>query len=128
LKSSISGAILELPLYMVGSLSQLTNKEFVYSGFCLSENGLAPIGIPTKDEWVACGRFIRHSEASVHFWIGDWLRYGEAHFKEDYNEALQVTGYNYHTLRRDKYLTERIPFERRRSNLDVAFHHEVAPL
>lgn len=107
---------------------QLQEKEFVYSSFRLHENGLSPIGTPTHEQWVACGRFLRHAEASVHFWIGDWLRYGEVHFKDDYDEAIKLTGYNYHTLRRDKYLAERIPFERRRSHLDVAFHHEVAPL
>jgi hypothetical protein len=97
-----------------------TTKEFTYSGFRLQENGLIPLGAPTKAEWLECGRFLRHAEASVHFWIGDWLRFGEAHFKEDYAEAIQITGYMYHTLRRDKYLSERIPLERRRSNLDVA--------
>ncbi len=103
-------------------------KEFTYSGFRLQENGLKPLNTPTKAEWIECGLFLRHAEGSVHYWIGDWLRYGEAHFKDDYTEACKITGYSYHTLRRDKYLSERIPIERRRSNLDVSFHHEVAPL
>jgi site-specific DNA-methyltransferase (adenine-specific) len=113
---------------MAGSLTELATHAFTYSSFHLSENGLTPLGTPTKAEWLTCGRFLRHAEASVHFWLGDWLRYGEAHFKDDYKEAIEVTGYSYHTLRRDKYLAERIPIERRRSHIDVAIHHELAPL
>ncbi len=105
-----------------------SGNSIVYSSFHLHETGLTPIGAPSFEEWLECGRFIRHAEQSVHFWIGDWLAYGEAHFKEDYEEAIALTGYTYHTLRRDKYMAERIPLERRRSTVDVALHHEVAPL
>src|SRR2546430_1769783 len=109
-------------------LTSLAHKEFVYASFRLHENGLSPIGTPTLEEWRACWRLVTHAEESVHFWIGDLLRYAEAQFKDDYARLEDLTGYNYHTLRRDKYLAERIPFERRRSNLDIAIHHEVAPL
>ncbi len=100
-----------------------SGNSIVYSSFHLHETGLTPIGAPSFEEWLECGRFIRHAEQSVHFWIGDWLAYGEAHFKEDYEEAIALTGYTYHTLRRDKYMAERIPLERRRSTVDVALHH-----
>ncbi len=105
-----------------------SGNSIVYSSFHLHETGLTPIGAPSFEEWLECGRFIRHAEQSVHFWIGDWLAYGEAHFKEDYEAAIAITGYSYHTLRRDKYTAERIPLERRRSRVDIAIHHEVAPL
>jgi site-specific DNA-methyltransferase (adenine-specific) len=105
-----------------------TEKEFVYSSFRLHTSGITPIGTPTLDEWLACWRFVTHAEESVHFWIGDLLRYAEAHFKADYQKLEALTGYNYHTLRRDKYLALRIPVERRRPHLDIAIHHEVAPL
>jgi hypothetical protein len=64
-------------------------------------------------------------EKHVHFWIGDWLRYGDAHFKEEYAKLEEITGYSYHTLRRDKYLAEHIPIERRRSTLSLAIHHRT---
>ncbi len=51
---------------MAGPL-QLTNTEFTYSGFHLTENGLTPGGSTTKDEWVECSRFLRYAEASIHF-------------------------------------------------------------
>src|SRR6266567_550424 len=105
-----------------------SSNSIVYSSFHLHETGLTPIGAPSFEEWLECGRFIRHAEQSVHFWIGDWLIYGEAHFKEDYEEAIALTGYSYHTLRKDKYVAAHIPPERRRSTVDVAIHQEVAPL
>ena len=38
----------------------------------------------------------------MHFWIGDWLNYGERKWGEKYKEALEKTGYDYQTLRNDK--------------------------
>jgi site-specific DNA-methyltransferase (adenine-specific) len=110
-------------------LALQTDKQgFTYASFRLLERGLRPVGKPTRQAWRACGQFLRLAEGSVHFWIGDWLVYGEAHFKQDYEEAVKLTGYSYHTLRKDKYVAERIPPERRRSTVDVAIHQEVAPL
>jgi DNA modification methylase len=101
---------------------------FTYSSFFLHETGLSPIGSPTREEWLECWRFVTEAEKRIHFWIGDLLRYAEAHFRQDYEEAIALTGFSYHTLRRDKYTASRIEPERRRSSLDVAIHQEVAPL
>jgi hypothetical protein len=103
-------------------------NDIIVGPFRLHATGLTPIGKPTFAEWLACGRFLHQMEKHVHFWIGDWLAYGEVHFREEYKDLVAVTGYSYHTLRRDKYLAERIPVERRRSSLSVAIHHEAAPL
>jgi hypothetical protein len=103
-------------------------QEFVYASFRLQPEKLHPLGMPTREEWCECGRFLRLAEGNVHFWIGDWLIYGQAHFKQDYEEAIDLTGYSYNTLRKDKYTAERIPPERRRANVDVAIHQEVASL
>src|SRR5690349_3193536 len=107
---------------------ELVEQDFVYAGFRLYEGGLHPIGTPTREQWRTCGRLLRLAEGSVHFWIGDWLIYGQTHFKQDYEEAIALTGYSYHTLRKDKYVAERIPPERRRSTVDVAVYQELAPL
>src|SRR5437764_12651067 len=104
------------------------DKELIVSGFRLHENGLTPIGTPTKEQWLACGSYLRQMEKHVHFWLGDWARYGDLHFREDYKKLEDITGYDYHTLRRDKLTAERIPVERRRSNIDIAIYHEIAPL
>jgi hypothetical protein len=113
-------------------MDQLTVKpnqqDFVYASFRLQAEKLFPLGEPTREQWRECGRFLRLAEGNIHFWIGDWLIYGQAHFKEDYEEAIALTGYSYHTLRKDKYTAERIPPERRRPTVDVAIHQEVASL
>ncbi len=102
-------------------------KDIVYSSFVLHKNGLSPVGNPTFEQWQECGNFIKKANGASHLWLGDWLNYGEAHYQEDYTQAIDATGYDYHTLRRDKYTTERIPFERRRSNIDISIYHEIAP-
>src|SRR5690348_13039754 len=107
---------------------QTDSQGITYSSFLLQKSGLVAIGTPTQQQWQECGRFLKHAEGNVHFWIGDWLRYGAIHFQKEYEHVIAATGYSYHTLRKDKYLAERIPPERRRPSLDVAIHHEVAPL
>lgn len=52
-------------------------RDLIISSFRLQKNGLTPVGKPTFQEWVQCGRFINNAEQSVQFWIGDWLVYGE---------------------------------------------------
>src|SRR4051794_35394656 len=77
--------------------------DIIFGSFRLHATGLTPIGKPTVAEWLACGRFLHQMEKHVHFWIGDWLLYGDVHFKEEYQNLEELTGYSYHTLRRDKY-------------------------
>lgn len=104
------------------------NQAMSYASFQLHKSGLVPVGTPTREQWQSCGRLLRLTEGAVHFWIGDWLAYGEVHFKQDYEEAIRLTGYAYHTLRKDKYVAQRIPAARRRPQLAIAIHHEVASL
>jgi hypothetical protein len=35
------------------------------------------------DEWLECGRFLRHSTASLDFWKADWLRFGRVTYGMD---------------------------------------------
>ena len=79
-------------------------KELIYSGFRLSENGLAPVGTPSFAEWVTVGHFIQNAEKAVQFWIGYWLVYGEKTYgKAQYDQTLQATGLDYQTLRDYKW-------------------------
>src|SRR5438128_1677605 len=83
------------------------------SSFRLSETGLTPFGDPTFEQWLEIGAFINRSEKSVHFWIGDWLNFGEKAWGERYKEALERTKFDYGTLKNDKWVASRIPSERR---------------
>jgi len=82
----------------------------------------------TFDEWQLVGRKLRDIEACVHFWIGDWLNYGEGKWGEKYSQALEGTGYNYQTLRIDKYVADKVNLFVRTNKLSFDHHLRVAAL
>jgi DNA modification methylase len=97
-------------------------------GFFLSPVGLYANGCPTFEQWEAAGRALRSIEGSVHWWIGDWLNYGERAYGDKYKEALKATGLEYQTLRDDKWVAGKIELSRRRDNLPFFHHKDVAAL
>lgn len=97
------------------------------SSFTIHKNGIEASGEPTFEEWLACGEFIKHADKSVHFWIGDWLNYGETKWGEMYEEAIKQTGFDYQTLMDDKYIASRVKFSLRNENLSFTHHRVVAP-
>ncbi len=103
-------------------------KELVVSSFKLERAGVEAIGTPSFEQWLACGAFIKNCQGAVHFWIGDWLNYGEEVYGEVYAQALDETGYDYDTLRHDKWVASRVAKCRRRHNLSFSHHAEVADL
>ena len=85
----------------------------------------------TKDEWEAIGRTLRQVEGAVHFWIGDWLRFGvgDGYIERDrYDEAEAITGLSRATLWQDSYVAEKVPPKVRRGDLGFAHHKDVAAL
>lgn len=106
-----------------------TNMEItVVNSFKLTKQGLIPVGNPTFDEWVNVGKFLKDINQSIHWIIGDWLNYGEAHWGEMYTQAIEDTGFDYKTLSNDKYTASRIDLSRRRENVPHSTHHAVASL
>src|SRR5438067_9908258 len=104
-------------------------KELTFSYFRLHEKGLTPLGIPTFEEWVYCGRFLQEAEQAVQFWIGDWLLFGEKTYgKTNYAEAIQQTGLEYQTLRDYKWVASAVPVAMRNEKLSFHHHREVASL
>lgn len=97
-------------------------------GFVLTPTGMiAQNTPPTFPQWKACGQWLKASEASltakadmIQFAIGDWLNYGEKHFK-DYRQASQITGFDDGTLRNFAYVSRRFPLSSR--NYSVRFKH-----
>ena len=104
------------------------NKEVVYASFILHKNGIKAAGEPSFEEWLQCGEFINRAKGSVHFWIGDWLNYGEFRWGDKYLEAVKATGYDINTLRNDKWVASKVELSRRRDNLTFSHHAEVADL
>jgi len=109
-------------------ISLTENKEIVYASFVLRKNGLEPVGTPDFEQWLECGEFINKAKGAVHFWIGDWLNYGERQWGEKYLEAIEQTGYNYQTLRDDKWIAARVDLSRRRDKLSFDHHKTIAGL
>ena len=85
------------------------SSELNLSSFRLSETGLTPIGTPTMEQWLDVGEFINKSQRAVHFWIGDWLNFGEKAWGERYQEAVDRTRFDVQKLRNDKWIASRIP-------------------
>jgi hypothetical protein len=79
-------------------------------------------------DWVAYGRRIGVSGRSSGWWIGDWLRYGNARFGERYSRASKTTGYDPQTLMNMVYVASHYGVERRREKLSWSHHAELAAL
>lgn len=88
--------------------------------------------MPTQEldmrAWVAQGSRLGSIGRSVGWWIGDWLRYGNARFGERYTRAAKITGYDPQTLMNMAYTASRVEISRRRENLSWSHHVEVAAL
>lgn len=79
-------------------------------------------------EWLAYGRRLGAIGRSVAWWIGDWLRYGNARYGEKYRRAAHVTGYDNQSLMNMVYVASRFAPEQRRAGLSWSHHAEVAAL
>lgn len=82
----------------------------------------------TFDEWQAIGNTLQQVSASLKWWIGDWLNYGEHRWGDMYTQAIEITGWEYQTLANAKSVCNKVDFYRRRENLKFSHHAEVASL
>ena len=80
------------------------------------------------DVWQQIGATLKGIERSIHFWIGDWLAYGERTYGETYAQASEATGYAVKTLQNDVYVAQAVEPSRRRESLTHAHHSAVAAL
>lgn len=92
----------------------------------ITKTGLnLPEGLPfeTWEEYVKQARFI----SNVSLWIwGDLIRYGERNYGEMYAQALEESDYSYSGLTNAVYVCDKFEIYRRRENLPISFHQEVA--
>jgi hypothetical protein len=79
-------------------------------------------------DWADQGRRLGVVGRAAGWWIGDWLRYGNARFGERYARAARITGYDVQTLMNMVYVASHIPPEERREGLSWSHHAEVAPM
>jgi hypothetical protein len=103
--------------------------DLIISSKCtLNPTGLTILGDIKFEEWEKIGSKLRYINGAVHFWIGDWLNYGEKRYGETYAQAMDETKYSYGVLRNDSWVASKIESSRRRDNLTWMHHQEVADL
>lgn len=100
------------------------NKQY----FTLHRTGLVVRSMPPLDAWIEAGKSLRELDAAVHWWIGDWLNFGQKAYGVTYEEAIQQTGFAYQTLADDKWIASRVGFSLRKENLTWGHHRIVASL
>lgn len=98
--------------------------------FTLTETGMEVRGKPSFSEYQGIGDWISRAHKSSGWWVADWLAYGEsrADFREMLDAVMDVTQYSEETVKNFKYLGENIPPSRRRADVDISKHFEVAAL
>lgn len=90
-------------------------------------NGLK---LPTDfayDKWEELGKSIRLAGKSVMWWLGDWIVFGESHFKDKAIQVADMTGYDPSTLQNAASVCRHIPLKNR-TGLSFEHHKEVAGL
>ncbi|MGP0051399.1 MAG: LmbU family transcriptional regulator [Solirubrobacteraceae bacterium] len=80
------------------------------------------------EDWVMDGRRLGTIGRGVGWWIGDWLRFGNAAYGEKYVRAAKITGYDVQTLMNMSYVASRVDVSRRREKLSWSHHAEVAAM
>ncbi|HEX8745048.1 MAG TPA: hypothetical protein VF712_18125 [Thermoleophilaceae bacterium] len=77
-------------------------------------------------EWLKQGHRMGMMGRSAGWWIGDWLRFGNAKYGEKYTRAKKITGHDVQTLMNMVWVSSRIDISRRREGLSWSHHMEVA--
>ena len=96
--------------------------------FQFTPTGLAIRGDPTFEEWEECGQLLGHVQKRIHWWIGDWLNYGEGRWPDRYAQVLSRVHFVYETLKNDSYVSRNVPQSLRNDQLSFSHHAIVAPL
>jgi hypothetical protein len=79
-------------------------------------------------QWEQQGRWLGTVGRGCGWWIGDWLRYGNARYGQKYRAAAAITGYDVQSLMNMAYVASRVDPSRRREGLSFSHHAELAAL
>jgi hypothetical protein len=82
----------------------------------------------TFNEWISAGRQISRVATASAWWVGDWILYGERAYGSRYRTAIELTSFEYKTLRNYAWVARRFEVSRRRDALSFQHHAEVAAL
>ncbi len=105
-------------------------SQFVSEGrpWSYTPTGLSFADSVTFEEWASVGDALRQMERSVMWWIGDWVRFGEAKWGEKYSQAIDATGYAYGTLANARWVSDAFDFSDRSEKLSWTHHSMAASL
>jgi len=78
------------------------------------------------EEWVQIGKTLQGISRAIGWWLGDWIRFGEAEYGEKYTQAIDATGLDYGYLNNLVYVCNAIDFSCRHEKLSFTIHAEVA--
>lgn len=79
-------------------------------------------------DWIMAGRRLGAIGRCSQWWVGDWIRYGNAKWGEKYVEAARVTGYDVASLRNMAWVASRFDLSLRSDTLTWSHHVLLAPL
>lgn len=82
----------------------------------------------TFEEWLSVGDKLHELDASVMWWIGDWLLYGEGTYAERCAKALKQTGYSRDRLRDARVVAAAFPAAERSERVSWEMHRVAAAL
>lgn len=94
----------------------------------LHQTGLEVAGPLSYGDWSNFGRTLQRVEGAIHWWLGDWYRYGEATYGEIAAQAVDELGFSYETVKADVWVACKVESVRRRTGLSWSHHKEVAAL
>jgi len=80
------------------------------------------------EDWTTIGKRLQWINRGIHWWIGDWIRFGERKWGEKYAQALEETPFAYQTLANDVWVASAIESSARREKLTFNHHSVVAAL
>lgn len=94
---------------------------------------ISPVGWTVREEmdlaeWVAAGQSLGTMSRCSQWWLGDWIRYGNARFGERYVRAAKVTGYDVQSLMNMVWVASSYEVSRRREKLSWSHHETLASL
>lgn len=98
---------------------------FEFSSTGMSVNAEETPGI---DKWAEAGHVLMVMLEGVQMCVGDWLRYGEAHYGELAAQVIDSKGWTPSTVNAYRWLSEKVPPAVRKPGLTVSHYMAVATL
>lgn len=96
--------------------------------FRVHTTGLIAEDNPSFEEWEALGKTLQFLEGAIQWAIGDWINYGEGHWREKYAQALDAFEYDYGTLRDFAWVSRVFDLSLRSDKCSYTHHKELAKI